>query len=255
VNVVYVFLGSIKKFSNAAYYDKVYQGLPDVRKKKADSHRQIMDKARSVGVWRLFEEGKKALHIKDDDGLVYNFSHSGEYALVAIAKPSEIDEKKLLLGCDLEVIRPDIPEKSEDESDDKDLNEFIPSNVIFEDKVKEDKRKYLKMAKRFFTANEVEIMMTPSERKKQKAMFYRFWTLKESFMKATKQGMALDIQSFEIDFKEKEHCFKSPYLKVQPKDWTDKFYYREFKVEDLAIAICANVDLEGKNCKFKYIEF
>ncbi|MDR1017194.1 MAG: 4'-phosphopantetheinyl transferase superfamily protein, partial [Lachnospiraceae bacterium] len=101
---------------------------------------------------------------------------------------------------------------------------------------------------------EFELLESLPTRKERKALFYRFWTLKESFMKATREGMALSTKSFEIDFKEYEHCYRYPYLKVQPKEWSDKFYYREFKPENVAISICANEDLSNRNCKFTYVE-
>lgn len=56
----------------------------------------------------------------------------------------------------------------------------------------------LDLAKRFFTEREYSIIADQPTDEERRDMFYRYWTLKESFMKATGLGMKLPLDSFEI---------------------------------------------------------
>ncbi len=57
----------------------------------------------------------------------------------------------------------------------------------------------LAVAKQFFCATEYEKICAMQSKEEQKNMFYRIWTLKESFMKATGLGAALPLDSFCIN--------------------------------------------------------
>lgn len=56
----------------------------------------------------------------------------------------------------------------------------------------------LRVAKRFFFHSEYERIMEEPIKEKQTELFFRYWTLKESFMKATGLGMKLPLHDFEI---------------------------------------------------------
>lgn len=130
------------------------------------------------------------------EGTVYNLSHSGDYVLCAFS-----DRNGVKVGCDLEVM--------------KEFRELI--------------------ARRFFCESEYEHIM--AEAKKDRArMFYRYWVLKESFMKATRQGMALDMRSFEIGWEKGDR----PVLIRKPLEYQEEYYYREYTKEgvDAGIAVC-----------------
>ena len=55
----------------------------------------------------------------------------------------------------------------------------------------------LKLARRFLPEEAEDIYAQPTEAEKLD-LFYRYWTLKESFMKATGLGMALPLDAFRI---------------------------------------------------------
>ncbi len=57
----------------------------------------------------------------------------------------------------------------------------------------------LEIAKRFFFTTEYETIVAGETPNQQRELFYRLWTLKESFMKATGLGMALPLDSFRVD--------------------------------------------------------
>ena len=57
----------------------------------------------------------------------------------------------------------------------------------------------LKLSDRFFTEREAELLHLLPE-KERDGMFYRLWTIKESYMKYTGEGMSLPLNAFEIIF-------------------------------------------------------
>lgn len=54
------------------------------------------------------------------------------------------------------------------------------------------------VAERYFCREECEIIRNGKDEKEQAEWFYRFWVLKESFMKATRRGMGLDMRTYEF---------------------------------------------------------
>ena len=69
--------------------------------------------------------------------------------------------------------------------------------------IEEIARYDLRVAKRFFAPEEYEcIAAAPPE--EQKERFFRYWTLKESFLKVTGRGLDLPMSSFGILFDAKD---------------------------------------------------
>ena len=95
----------------------------------------------------------------------YNLSHSGNYVMCAYStRPGA------RVGCDLEM-----------------LGEFRE-----------------KTARRFFCQEEYAYILKEEREEERRNLFYRFWVLKESFLKATRRGMGLDTRSFQIGWDEDE---------------------------------------------------
>lgn len=184
-------------------YKKYYRALPDFRKKKADALQSVSMKAQSVGVWSLWEKIRVACGQK---GLTsYNFSHSGTFVMCAAA----MEGKKTPVGCDLEQIG------------------------IFRENI----------AKRFFCPEEYKILMAQEREEKRTELFYRYWVLKESFMKATGKGMALPMDTFCI------RIGNPPVLMRQPEEFPDQYHYMEYQVEGLPyrMAVCsADKEIDAK---------
>jgi 4'-phosphopantetheinyl transferase len=55
------------------------------------------------------------------------------------------------------------------------------------------------IADRFFAPEEARLVHS-APRKEQPALFFRFWTLKEAFIKATGEGLQRPLDSFSFDF-------------------------------------------------------
>lgn len=141
------------------------------------------------------------MHVKETRELgedtVFNLSHSGRYVMCAYS-----DRQGEEVGCDLEVIRE------------------------FKDRV----------AQRFYCPEEYAYIIGKDEAERAE-WFYRFWVLKESFLKATRRGMELDTRSFRIEWTEEGQ----PFLAGQPEAHPRRYTYAEYRKEgvDAAMAVCS----------------
>ena len=181
--MVKVWVADVSPLCESGCYEAYYSALPDFRKKKADALRSVEMRAQSAGVWSLWEKIRKEYGIADD--APRNFSHSGQYVMCAV----ETAGKNAAVGCDLE---------------------------------KKGELK-LRLAKRFFCPEEYEMILDQDSEEKRTDMFYRYWVLKESFMKATGKGMALPVNSFCIRLGE------PPVLVRQSAEFTEDYYYMEYE--------------------------
>ena len=176
-------------------YREYYDSLPDFRKKKADALRTVAMKAQSVGVWALWEKIRTVYNLPEDTA--FNLSHSGTYAMCA----AELGSRRERVGCDLEKIG----------------------------ELKE------KVAARFFCREEYETIFHEQSEEAKTELFYRYWVLKESFMKATGKGMALPADAFCIRLGD------PPVLVRQPEEFPEQYCCAEFNIEGLPyrMAVCS----------------
>lgn len=175
-------------------YAKYYDLVPRLRQEKADHMKDLRKKAQSVGAWVLYEKMCEQYKISSDN--IYNLSHSGNYVLCSV---DDAGKENLKLGCDIE----------------------------------ETKKLHLKLVKRYFLQNEEKYIVEQPTIEEQKVAFYRYWVLKESFMKATRRGMGLGLDTFEIQIPQ----MGEPYLVGMPKDVEGTYYFKEY-VLDIPYRIC-----------------
>ena len=100
------------------------------------------------------------------------------------------------------------------------------------------------VARRFFCQREYEHIMGNAEADRAQ-IFYRYWVLKESFMKATRKGMALDLGAFEIGWDEAQ----GPVLVRKPEEYPEEYIYREYTAEGVnaRIAVCTtDTEIDGE---------
>ena len=196
--MVKIWIGNISPLLESEKFVDYYRQLPKHRQKKADDQRVLLKKAQSVGAWILWSRMKERYGLTDE--AIYSLSHSGDYVICSTLTSGD---KEVKLGCDIQRM--------------EDYNEKLP--------------------KRFFTLSEMERIEQEPTFQQQKEVFYRLWVLKESFQKATRQGMKLELRSFEI-------ALGNPsVITRQPKEFPEKYYCYEIKtkkpeLEEYKIAVC-----------------
>ena len=194
--MIRTWIADITPLYDEAHYRRYYRQLPDFRKEKADRMRFQEGKAQSAGAWTLLQSIRKEYGVKEQ--AAFNLSHSGDFVLCSVDTDGGLNTQ---VGCDIEKI--------------KEAN--------------------MKVAGRFFCPSEYEEILRQESAAEKSDVFYRFWVLKESFMKATRQGMALDMKSFEIGL----GC--PPVLKRKPDEFPRSYYYCEYKLDGVPykISVCS----------------
>lgn len=201
--MVRTWIADIEPLYEKECFERYYRALPEFRKKKADALQNLQMKAQSVGVWSLWEKIRREYKLSED--CAFNFSHSGSYVMCAV----ELTGRKVRVGCDMEKIGP----------------------------------LKMKVAGRFFCREEYEMILGKDTEEERSELFYRYWVLKESFMKATGKGMALPVNSFCIRLGE------PPVLVRQPEEFPEDYHYTEYKSEGLPykMAVCSTAtDIDAK---------
>jgi len=125
----------------------------------------VFDQSPSDLVFRYGRRGKPYLvgDHEDGRGLCFNLSHSGDFAVFALAWNRE-------LGIDLEAIAPSPARSAE-------LNTLAP---------------------RMFSHRELAIWRELSDWPRQQEAFFRAWVRKEALLKATGHGLAAPLQEIEV---------------------------------------------------------
>lgn len=128
---------------------------------------------------------------------VFNLSHSGEYVMCACS-----DRKDVQVGCDLEIVG--------------EMRERV--------------------ARRFFCEKEYAYIIGRNSEEERRQLFYRYWVLKESFLKATRRGMGLDTRTFCIGWDDEGR----PVLEEKPEEFPGRYHYCEYADEDIParMAVC-----------------
>ncbi len=186
-------------------YCNLYKKVPEFRKKKADRLKTAVGRAQSVGVWILLERMRAFYGLGEE--AAFNLSHSGRYALCSVEDSGKRDVR---LGCDIETA----------------------------------KHGGVKVADRFFCESEAAYIMSRETQEGRAEAFCRYWVLKESFMKAVRLGLKLDMRSFEIAFDDRNR----PVLIRQPRGIGGTYFYREYSHEKIEakIAVCSTEDCFGE---------
>ena len=91
----------------------------------------------------------------------------------------------------------------------------------------------MEIAKRFFFAEEYQALMECADRVERNDLFFRYWTLKESFMKATGLGFRLELDDFCILLDKND-------ISVRHTVDSRKYSFREFFMNDVyRYAVCS----------------
>lgn len=186
--MIRTWVASIAPLYEESCYNLCYGQAPVFRREKADRMKGKQARAQSIGVWTLYERMKKEYGIPED--AAYNFSHSGDYVLCSVHIGQSAQEPRV--GCDIEQMG----------------------------------RADLKIARRFFCPAEYGRIAREKDERQRDTLFYRYWVLKESFMKATREGLSLGMDTFEIALG------NPPVLTSQPQNFPESYFYIEAGLEE-----------------------
>lgn len=159
-------------FENRDIFDRFYSLCPALRKEKIDAFRFEKDKYLSLGAWILLEKSLKNAGIGRVPDITFNeygkpffkgkdnlFFSLSHSGSMALCILSENES-----GCDIEIIE----------------------------------KPHFEIAYRFFSHEEQKLLCSIVNEDDRKEMFYRIWTLKESFVKATGTGLSESLASFSV---------------------------------------------------------
>lgn len=105
-------------------------------------------------------------YLPDFPDFHYNFSDSGDYLVLAVSLDGSI-------GVDLQKITP------------------IHGGVM-------------KLAQRFFHPQDVALLQTCHSEEEQQSLFFRIWSVKESYLKCTGEGLPGGLDRFPVDFEHEQ---------------------------------------------------
>ena len=176
--MVCVYVSNIKDLPDPLEFPKSMDGLSEKRKEKICRCMYPKDRKQSLGAGLLLNK-VLSLHGVLADDIVSG--ENGKPQIQGICFNLSHSEDMVIctvsekpVGCDVEKI--------------KEIN--------------------LKIADRFFSKKEVEYLKTFDE-KNRTDVFFRLWTMKESYIKMTGEGMRLSLDQFEIIFDEDVKVFRN----------------------------------------------
>ncbi|MBR5897304.1 MAG: 4'-phosphopantetheinyl transferase superfamily protein [Lachnospiraceae bacterium] len=212
-----VYLADISPLYDDEVFETYYKEALPYRKDKVDGLKLKKPKCRSLGAGVLL---KKAL---EDAGVKADFiiSDNGKPAL-------KNDELQLLFNLS--------------HSGDRAMCVISDCPVGCDvETVKENKR----VADRFFTEAEAKLA------NRSATDFTRLWTLKESFIKATGEGLARALDSFSLDFDKDENVTGVKVDGIARKE----FSFYELNYEDgYRYAICVKGDTKGVKPQVEWVK-
>lgn len=210
--MTWVYVGDTHTLTDENSFRRLCEAAPAHRRVKINKIRFPEDKRACLGVWLLLEYGLRDLGT-DPTGLTPVCAPGGKPRFLEAPdihfNLSHSGQKVMCaisraeVGCDVEQVR----------------------------------EPNLKMAERFFAPEEYAALAACPHREAQRQLFFRLWTLKESFMKAVGLGLALPLKAFSIDL-------TGETIQVTQQVAPEKtFFFREFDLgNDYRFACCAEQD-------------
>ena len=189
-----LYAADVTQLEDEKLYAASFEAVSEKRRQKTNRYRFKKDRNLSLGAELLLQYGLKAAGANGLNDIVYGdsgkpylknsnlFFNLSHSGEYAVCAISQFE-----VGCDIEKI-----------SD-----------------------RGLKVAKRFFFKDEYENIAAGSTVEEQSDMFFRYWTMKESFMKVTGLGMKLPLDSFRI--------ILSPELSVEQSVDDRSYSFKEFQ--------------------------
>ena len=213
-----LYIASVKPLSDKALFKVAYDKLPAWRQEKVDEQKFAKGKALSMGAGLLLDYALSNAGINPKDAQIDYGEHEKPYI-----KGSNIyfnlshSEEYVIcaisnyeIGCDIEKI---------DSGGEK-------------------------IAKRFFHEKEFDRIASSENEAEKLELFYELWTLKESFIKVTGQGLHLPLSSFQIIIGDE--------ITIEQAFNNKEYYFQEFNV--VSGYKCAVCTTEKEQLDFEIID-
>ena len=175
--MIYIYAVDITNLPDPLETPEIMGRLPQIRKQKILKCKQPEARKQSLGAGLLLGYLLKELGLRDSE---IKFGPNGKPEMEGIYFNLSHSKNMVIcavgektVGCDIEQICK-VPEK---------------------------------VANRFFSETEIEYLSKFKGQEKSK-QFYRLWTMKESYIKMTGEGMRLPLESFEVIFEEGIHIYR-----------------------------------------------
>ena len=199
--MVKVYAMNIKNLPDPLENQEILCGLGKQRIEKIHRYKQLKSRKQSLGAGLLLKHCLDSLGMDMDD---IAYGENGKPFLNNVCfNISHSDEMVIIaisereIGCDIE-------------------------------KIGEHKQK---IAKRYFTESEIAYLQEFEEHKRAEE-FYRLWTIKESYVKKTGEGMKIGLDSFEIRMEQP--------VSIYHKKVKSLCNIKEYDIPGYKCAVCAD---------------
>lgn len=200
--MIYVYASSLQHIQDPKEYPELLTYIPQIRREKTMRYRMADARKQSLGAGMLLQEVMNLHSIKEND-IYYGENGKPETKNICfnLSHSNEMAicaVSKLSVGCDIEKIKKE------------------PKDI----------------ARNCFCKSEVEYLESFSGEKRVEE-FFRLWTMKESFVKMTGEGMKLAFNRFEFLL---EDCDN---IQVQKDGVIQKCFIKEYEIPTFKMTVCA----------------
>lgn len=158
---------------DAARFFDAYAAVPASRREKVDRLRSGAAKRLSLCAGKLLADALRDRGVDASDMLLAE----GPYGKPWLPRRPDVQFSLSHSGSRAMCVTADVPVGC-------DIQQITPCS--------------LRVAERFFTAEERRCIFAPADESEQRALFFRIWTLKESFIKCVGLGLSLPLESFSV---------------------------------------------------------
>ncbi len=203
-NEVLLYALNCAPLNDPALFGAYYALQPQARREKTDAYRRTQDKVLSIGAGillsRVLPPGAAERVVCDENGKPYLPGEDIYFNLSHAGTWAICAVSGAPVGCDIEQ-----------------LGAYRYG-----------------VAQRFFHAEETRLLEAAADEESRRDLFFRLWTLKESYVKAVGRGIAMGLSSFCVSFAD-----GAPALSGGGDAWR----FMEYNVaEEYRCAVCAHAD-------------
>ena len=184
--MIRVYIEDISTIDSEAKYNAYFEELPKYRQDKVNKYKNEKDKYLSILAGKLLFEGLKSLKldkyinkiIEDENGKPYIPENPIYFSISHRGTKAMVVISNTLVGCDIQFMKEDA----------------------------------ISLADRYFTKEEIDEINASDDKV---STFYKLWTLKECYMKASGKGLALGLKNIDTDnenFKQKSYVVDKDYM-------------------------------------------